>query len=152
MGEGLTGDTSATFGKARGLLKLARQEWREATRTRPEDRAKLRQAAEKGWLAISTVADAAARCLPKGQQGTGPEGTPARTGEAIRILRATGGKKAEQKTAAVHGTLHLACFYSDASTCTPDAVAAQFKEVGEVIRLVQNGCNLRAAKRRRAER
>ena len=58
-----------------------------------------------------------------------------------------GGPKAEEKAGAIRGTLHLACFYSDDTACTPTVVAAQFREAAEVIRLVQQGCDAMQAKK-----
>ncbi len=122
------GDANATFGKARFLLAEARE---EVTKLKGDDespkaRAKLRQAAEKGWFAMTAAADA---YLSK-------RGRPIATStrEVFSAYGEGGSKVARTELSHTYSHLHIACGYNDdKSACRIPSVKASFSKAGRMI-------------------
>ena len=123
---GLEGDSRATFGKAEYLLRLAESELDAAKRSR----ARRREAANKGWLALTVAADAA---------GLKRSGTPtATTRSMFNIVRTVAGPTAELEAQGVRAALHEACFHNDSDVCTPRFVRFNFGKVRGLLRALKS--------------
>lgn len=122
------GDTEATVEKAAGMLAVARAELREVKKlkdqTTPTARARLREAANKAWLALSTGADAYL-CATQGEAAK-------RTKQVIGVYKHLGSEAAGQANL-VYNDLHINCGYEDRPTCTVDYVGIGFRHAGEAL-------------------
>ena len=122
----LEGDPRATFGKAEYLLRLAESELGVAKRSR----ARRREAANKGWLALTAAADAA---------GMKRSGTPTTTTRSMfNIVRTVAGPTAELVAHEVRAALHEACFHNDSDVCTPRFVRFNFGKVRGVLKALKS--------------
>ena len=123
-----SGDKRATVAKAKELLKFAREELNQLPQKgdlSPRQQARLRQAADKTWSAVTTAADA---FLLKTTGKTAKSKT--------QVADVYSGKDAA-KFAHVYSSLHIACAYEDDPTiCTVPRVKEQFREAGQIIHSV----------------
>lgn len=122
---GLGGDPTASPAKAEALLALARSELREIkSDSAPQARMRLRQTANKGWLALSTAADAYL-CATKGH-------TAKNSNDVFKVFGSLGAET-DGEVRTVYNSLHIACHYEDRMSCNRDAVKAGFRLAGQAI-------------------
>lgn len=131
----LAGDSAATFEKANFLLDTARREVANLRGdTSPSDRAKLRQAANKGWIALATGADAylltTAKTTTKGRK------------TALGVYKQLGAEIAAQATTA-YDHLHVSCGYEDRDSCTRDSVKLNFRLAGQALAALERSMLIR---------
>lgn len=120
----LHGDPAATPAKADALLRLARAEVAQIKGNGAVDRMKLRQAANKGWLALSTGADAYL-CATEGR-------TVKNRSDVLKVY-----KKVSQEVAGhaalSYDTLHIGCGYEDRPSCDRLTIQAGFRLAGQAL-------------------
>jgi hypothetical protein len=123
-----SGDREASIQKAKELLTFAREEVAALRGDKtPRDRAKLRGAAEGGWVAISTAADA----FLKKREGA----TAQSKADVFRAMGAAGAPREALNNA--YAKLHIACHYNDDKyVCNIPAVRAGLREAGQVVHAV----------------
>lgn len=133
----LHGDVAATPEKATYLLQVARDELKAVkSDTNPRDRARLRQAANKAWMALSTGADS---YLLKTEKRTVKNKS-----DVIRVYKQLGSEAAGNANI-VYDNLHIDCGYEDRPTCTRDSVKVGFRLAGQALGILSR----RMTRRRR---
>lgn len=124
----LRGDAAATPDKAEFLLRVAREEVAAIKGDSPRDRAKLRQAANKGWIALTTGADSY-MLKTEGR-------TVKNSADVFRVYKQLGSEAVGNAQLAYDG-LHIACGYEDRpASCTRDSVKAGFRLAGTALSLL----------------
>ena len=126
----LHGDVKASVEKAESLLAFARKELDDVkTDTVAKDRARLRQAANKAWIALSAGADAYL-CATKGRTAKSRRDT-------INVYKALG-SEAAGNAGTVYGNMHIHCGYADDTTaCTRATAEVGFRLAGQAISILK---------------
>ncbi len=140
----LAGDPTATIAKAEMLLGMARKELRAKKRDplNDRDRAEIREIAHKGWLGVTTAADAWRRA--HGQD-------VARNAADTRAVY--GRLAAQEPFGNAEGVLHQACGYNDSvSSCHPKSIEGALRSAGQAIEKVNRDLAKRARPGRRRRR
>lgn len=128
----LRGDREATIAKAEELLDFVREEMKKRQHLiDPSDRkarAEVREIANKGWLALSTAADA-------WRLGHGMP--PAESAADMRAAYGSAGIKALAHMGAAYTILHKTCGYDDnLDACQPKSIKEGVREAGQAINIL----------------
>jgi hypothetical protein len=122
------GDHRATLGKAYGLLAVGRQELK-ALPYRDDltsaQRARLRQAADKSWKALSAGADAYFCAV---------HGTPTKGNKQTLGVFKSLGSQAAGEAGSVFGFMHIACGYQDSPACSRATVEKGYRDAAQALR------------------
>ena len=136
------GDREATIEKAKFLLEKARKKVSSLKEDKSsESRVRLRQAAETGWFAMTTAADAYLNAR---------EGKVAGAANTIDVRRVYGGlgPKTRERYGDARGVLHVLCGYSDdKDSCTIASVKTNLRKAGQAIEAVGRSLSNKKSRR-----
>jgi len=110
----LAGNRHATMADARAILKKAHIE------AGGPDKLRVRQGAEKAWLAVTTAADAMSG------------GVGSATG-TVKVFERAWGAEGRAVASDAEVALHAGCFYSDSAGCTPAYVREKIARIGKLL-------------------